>query len=238
MPAGSIAPKELGELFRKLLENALPGIKGYAWPVRAVVVKQHTEAGKVDAFHKRYSVDVQVLAKDGTLSDDAPVISDVELSPLWAGGNTAILAIPPKGAVVRVGFYYWDPSQPYVDAVLAHGYEIPAAADAKLIIQKGDVRLVIEEGKVLIDGAETTIRKNETEVVVDDAGVTIEGATIKLGAGANTQAVRFTELLAWLNSHVHLVQAVGTAPPIPPISTAIPATPATPALASQKVTLE
>jgi hypothetical protein len=193
MPSDRITPTEVGELFKALLEHTVPGIKGFAWPIRARVVKVNEAGGKVDAMHRRYSVDVQPLARDGSVDEQAPVIPDVELSPLWAGELTGMFALPPVGALVRVGFYYWDPGLPFVDAVLADGYEVPAHPQGKLFIQRGAVRVEVADGLV-----------------------TIVAPQVLLGEAADAAAVRVTELLAWLNAHSHMVEGVASLPPTVP----------------------
>ena len=148
--------KELITLFRTIVKQAFPDLNGYHYPIKAKVVKVRESGGRVGAFQKLYSVDVQPLKPDGSIDADSPVIPDVELSPIWAGPQRGVFCLPVVGAIVRLGFYYKDPAFPFVDAVLADGFDIPDHALGSLIIQHSsgirleftpDKRIVFVEGE-------------------------------------------------------------------------------------------
>jgi hypothetical protein len=82
------------------MREVLPEISGIPYCVRARVVK----------IRDASTVDVRVLARDGSLDSSVPVLPELKL-PAGSGPVTA-------GAEVRVGFYYNAPDQPYIDAVL------------------------------------------------------------------------------------------------------------------------
>ncbi|MCM0757341.1 phage baseplate assembly protein V [Sporomusa sphaeroides DSM 2875] len=147
--------KELINLFKTIIKQAFPDLNGYHFPIRAKVVKVREAGGRVGAYKKLYSVDVQPLKPDGSIDTDSPVIPDVEISPIWAGPQRGIFCLPVVGAIVRVAFYYNDPSYPFVDAVLADGFEIPDHVLDSLIIQHSSgIRLEFTKDKkiVLVEG--------------------------------------------------------------------------------------
>lgn len=109
----------------------------YATARRARVVGLNQSAGLVDALNARYSVDVQLLNGDGSVDENWPQIRDVALPVIWAGNQRGIFALPQLGSVVRMGFYEADPSQPYIDAVLADGHTIPPHPVNSILIQHG-----------------------------------------------------------------------------------------------------
>ena len=79
-------------------------------PVLARVVRSgSTSAGQADALQPRYTVDVQVLAADGSDAAEWPVLHEVPLDVIWAGPGVGVWALPAKAAIVRVGWYYGDP---------------------------------------------------------------------------------------------------------------------------------
>jgi hypothetical protein len=103
--------------------------------MRARVVKGGpTEGGKAELLAPRYVVDVQPLLPDGGDDPSWPVLSDVEVPVLWAGAQRGVFGLPAPGSIVRLGFYYDDPSQPYVDGVLAYGWDVPAVAVDELVL--------------------------------------------------------------------------------------------------------
>lgn len=130
------ATGELKELLQALIREALPELNGFQFPMKAKVVKVHEAGGMVGEFNKHYSVDVQPLKADGSADENKPVIPDVPIDILWAGVDRAVMALPPIGAVVRVEFYYWDPSHPFVSGVLADRYSIPDHPLGSFIIQQ------------------------------------------------------------------------------------------------------
>lgn len=163
-----------------LAANQTADERRYTGTVRAKVVAQRTSGGKVDLDHPRYAVDVQPLTKDGAVDDGWPVIPDVPLLVGWAGPRCGVYALPPVGAVVRLGFDYADPSHPYIGGILGDGFEVDAAPGAAFVIQSGDTRLSVETNGL----------------------ISISGKEVKLGQGVGTLA-RVTPLVDWLNTHTH-----------------------------------
>lgn len=103
-----------------------------AAPVLGRVVAIHEGPGK-----GAYSVDVRVV-RPGTLEETDQVIAEVPISPIWAGrGGRGIYAIPPKDAVVVVGFVEWDAAFPFVVSVWADEYEAGEFAQDQLVVTDG-----------------------------------------------------------------------------------------------------
>ena len=127
---------ELTKTLKAIFQELFPDLNGYHYPIKAKVVAVHEQGGKVTDFQKLYSVDVQPLKPDGTIDDTQPVIPDVELPVVWAGPQRGIFCLPVKGAVVRLGYYYNDPSYPFVDAILADGFPVPDHPVGAFIIQQ------------------------------------------------------------------------------------------------------
>jgi len=214
---GNMTPVELKELFRRLLQAVVPAFRAKtAWPIHAEVVKVRTGGGKADGLHHRYSVDVRALTKDGAKDTDAPVMEDVPLPQLLVGDGVGLFSLPPKGAIVRVAFDYWDPGRPYVASVLHLGYQVPEQHTGELAVKVGDSSLVVKNGDVSVDSGGATVH-------LSGSIATVTGAQIKLGDGADTKAVRLTELLSWLNQHTHpLPEPLSPPPPDPPVLTKPP----------------
>jgi hypothetical protein len=139
-----------GEVFlRRLLDAMLPN---RAAPVLARVLKAHEGPGKT-----KYSVDVRVL-KAGTLEDTDQVISEVPLSPIWAGKKKrGVYAIPPSDQVVIVGFLQWNPAYPYIAGIWSDEYEADEFSGDKFVITDG------EGMKFVIDAKEKGIEINNSE---------------------------------------------------------------------------
>lgn len=124
-------------------------------PVRARVVRAAgSSGGRADELQPRYAVDVQVLRRDWSEDTDWPVLPDVEVPVLWAGPKRGVYALPKVKSIVRLGFYYDDPSQPFVDAVLGYGHELPGQSPDELVIAQGDgVEIRIgADGRVKVRG--------------------------------------------------------------------------------------
>lgn len=139
---------ELTKILKALVLEIFPELTGYHFPIRARVVKVHEAAGRIDEFNRLYSVDVQPLKRDGSVDDAAPVIPDVEIPVLWAGPGRGVYCLPVVGAMVRVAFYYNDPSHPFVDAVLGEGFDSPAHPLGSFIVQHSDgTRIEIDAQK-------------------------------------------------------------------------------------------
>jgi hypothetical protein len=71
---------------------------------RAKVVKSYNVDGKAFA-------DIQILKLDGGDDKDFPIIPGLELPK-------ASVELPAAGSQLRIGFYYFDASQPFIDALL------------------------------------------------------------------------------------------------------------------------
>lgn len=164
-----VPAREILNIFRTIVLEAVPELRRMAHPVKGRVVAVRNTGGVMGSPDRHYTVDVQVLGPDG--SDDAglPVLPGVELSPFWAGPGRGVFALPPVGALVRVGFYEGDPSRPFVDAVLGDGFEAPATVDGRLTLLAGSVRVEIDQGTgdVEIHTASGTIRLTAATVEVD-----------------------------------------------------------------------
>lgn len=142
--------QELMRVLKKAVLAIFPELSGYHYPIRGKVVKVNESGGRIDEFNRRYSVDVQPLKPDGSVDEMAPVIPDVEVPVIWAGPGRGIYASPEVGAIVRIGFYYNDPAQPFVDAILGDGYECPDHPPGALIIQHSDgTRIEIGQDRVI-----------------------------------------------------------------------------------------
>lgn len=155
------ATGEIKELLRALIRESFPEINGFQFPMKARVEKLHESGGLVEDFNKVYSADVQPLKPDGSVDADKPVIPDVPIDIVWAGPDRAVMALPPVGAVVRVEFYYWNPSLPYISGILADGYTVPDHPLGSLIIQqKNGVHIRVQpDGRIELksENAEITL---------------------------------------------------------------------------------
>lgn len=178
---------ELKKLLEKIIRAMFPELSnGYQFPIRAKVVKVHEGGGTVSDYDKRYSVDVQPLTKDGTADPTKPVIPDVAIPVIWAGPNRGLFCLPKVGAIVRVGFYYWDAALPYVDAVLGDGYNVPAhPVDGLILQQSNGVKVVMEpSGKVLIESSPSKITLTASGVSVESPQINMTAQSIGINGGA------------------------------------------------------
>lgn len=178
---------ELKKLLEKIIRAMFPELSnGYQFPIRAKVVKVHEGGGTVSDYDKRYSVDVQPLTKDGTADPTKPVIPDVAIPVIWAGPNRGLFCLPKVGAIVRVGFYYWDAALPYVDAVLGDGYNVPAhPVDGLILQQSNGVKVVIEKsGKVLVQSEASTITVDGGDISVASPKINMTAQAISINGGA------------------------------------------------------
>lgn len=100
---------ELIEALRPIIREMLPEVAaGLPYQVKGRVIKVHET-----------TVDVYVCDADGLPRDDMPPLAGVEVPKTWVGGvDPWAYRLPPTGSQVRVGFYYGDPSRPFVDAVI------------------------------------------------------------------------------------------------------------------------
>lgn len=178
---------ELKELLSKIVRAIFPELNnGYQYPIRAKVVKVHEGGGKISDFDKRYSVDVQPLARDGTEDKTKPVIPDVAIPVLWAGPDRGLFCLPKVGAIVRVGFYYWDAALPYVDAVLGDGYNVPEHPVNGLILQQSNgVKVVMKpSGDVEIESSPSKITLTSSGVSVESPRINMTAQAISINGGA------------------------------------------------------
>ena len=140
------------DLLKNLLDAILPN---RAAPVLARILKAHEGPGKT-----KYAVDVRVL-KAGTLEETEQVISEVPVSPIWAGQKKrGVYAIPPEGQVVIVEFLAWNPAYPYVSGIWSDEYEADEFTKDQFIITDGEgMRFVInvKEKGILIDNGELQV---------------------------------------------------------------------------------
>lgn len=155
--------KELKETFRAIILEIFPELQGYHYPIKAKVVKVYEAAGKASEFNNLYACDVQPLKKDGAIDEYSPVIPDVEIPVIWGGPQRGIYALPEVGTIVRLGFYYHDPAQPYIDAILGVGYEMPEHLVGSLIIQQSTgIKIEINQlGEILIKSKEKITADSE-----------------------------------------------------------------------------
>lgn len=149
VPAGVAVTDRVSAALSRLVRRAMPELEQrVAGPRRARVTKASAAGGTVDEFHGQYSVTVQPILANGEDDPDHPEIPDLALPVIWGGANgRGVYARPAAGALVRIGYYEGDPSQPYVDAVLGEGFTVPASAVDELVIAQSDtVRLRIQSG--------------------------------------------------------------------------------------------
>jgi hypothetical protein len=152
-----------GDFLKNLLNAILPNRSA---PVLAKVIKPHEGPGK-----NKYSVDVRVLTL-GTLEDTDQVISEVPVSPIWAGKKKrGLYAIPNEDQVVIIEFLAWNPAYPYVAGIWADEYEADEFGRDQLVITDGDGM------KIIIDAAEKSISLDNGE-----------GCTVKLEKGKKITA--------------------------------------------------
>lgn len=180
---------QIRQLLEAIIREALPELNGFQFPLKARVTKLHERAGKVGEYQKIYSVDVQPLKADGSIDETKPVIPDVPIDVHWAGSQRGILCIPPKGAVVRIGFYYWDPAMPYIDGVIGDGYGVPEHPDGGLVIQQKDGVFfrIKPSGDIEVEtDKEIKLTAGSSKALLEPAGsVKIESTTdIQLNCGA------------------------------------------------------
>lgn len=185
------ATGELKEMLRALIREAIPELNGFQAPMKAKVVKIHEPGGSVTEFSKQYSVDVQPLKADGSIDENKPVIPDVPIDVLWTGADRAVLALPPIGALVRVEFYYWNPSHPFVSGVLADGYNIPDHPLGSFIIQqKNGVHIRIQpDGSIQLQTGQAQLTLSASGQIEIGPGMVSIGAGGQIALAGNGSAV-------------------------------------------------
>jgi hypothetical protein len=124
-------------VFRNLIFRACPELI-FNTKIRARVVAVHETGGSVSNFKPLYSADVQPLLTDFSDDPDQPVIPDIEIPVLWSGPDRGVYCLPAINSIVRLGWYYGDPSQPYIDSVLGYGFNCPDHPPNTMIIQHSD----------------------------------------------------------------------------------------------------
>jgi len=131
------------EFLKNLLNAILPN---RAAPVLARVIKAHEGPGKT-----KYSVDVRVL-KLGTLEDTDQVISEVPISPVWAGKKKrGLYSIPNEDQVVIIEFLAWNPAYPFVAGMWSDEYEADEFKKDQFVLTDGNGM------KIIIDAVEKSI---------------------------------------------------------------------------------
>jgi hypothetical protein len=209
--------RDLKDSLAKLVAACVPSTQRMPGPVLAKVTKARDGAGQMSELEPRYSVDVQVLAPDGTNDGDWPVLPDVEIPVQWAGPDQGVYCVPAVDAVVRIGFEYGDVNRPYVESITGRGYGAPAHPVGAWIVRKGDSRIAI-----------TVDRNAEISGVIvhlkGDTKVLVECADVELGADGGDVLVRGPALADYLKQLVAaltglqaqaLVWSAGN-PPSPP----------------------
>ncbi|MCL4514157.1 MAG: phage baseplate assembly protein V [Firmicutes bacterium] len=203
---------ELAKVLKGVFLQLFPELRGYHFPIRAKVVKVYEGAGRMDPFNHRYSVDVQPLSPDGSVNKKAPVIPDVEIPVLWAGPARGVYCLPVVGAIVRVAFYYNDPAQPFVDAILGEGFDSPAHPLGSFIVQHSDgTRIEIDAHKNIYLLTPAIIEMNAGA----EAKVTVPKVTLAGGG----HPVAFADVVKQIfDSHVHPTSTGNSGPPTSPMS--------------------
>ncbi len=155
--------------WRKLVFEAIPEIKGIPYKVKGIVTKTY-ENGP-------YAVDIQVLGRDGRPDESFPVLPAVNAPALWTGSSTGIYGVPAVGSLVRVGFYYNDPGQPYIDAVLGSGAVTDHSIGTLVIAADTEVKVTANSAKI---EAQTVDITSPVTTINGDLTVTgtINGSTI------------------------------------------------------------
>ena len=190
------------EAIRRAVTDLFPELgRGTHTTIRARVVKvDAVAAGKSTRRKFGYSATVRPLTRRG--KETALHIPDVPIEKIWGGpGGRGIYAPPAVGTIVRLGFDYGDPAQPFIAGVLTEDQDMPAVAADELVIQQ--------------DGTAWLKIKADGSIVLES------GAAIFIGDGASEAIPLGTALLNWLNLHVHTGNAGN--PTSPPTVLATPA---------------
>ncbi|MGB9860325.1 hypothetical protein [Thermodesulfitimonas autotrophica] len=95
-----VTREEIEKVLKALVGQVFPVLNGALYPVKGKVIKTYNEGRQAD---------VRVLDSSGNALSSWPV-----LAKLRVPGNQTVQT----GDQVRIGFYYADPSQPYIDEVL------------------------------------------------------------------------------------------------------------------------
>jgi len=194
------ASEALIDALRRLLRGLQSPIQ---LPVRGRVVKVHERGGRSTLPEPRYSVDVEVLDEEGQPDPAWPVIPDCELPMLWAGKDRGLVAVPDVGAHVRVGFYRGDRNQPYVEGVLATGFQVPDHPRGRWLLYSDEAVLELTPAGDLVLRAGTI--RCEGKVVADSLylgdnqvpGSDRTGAIVITPQSAVTIQVRNGMIVGW-----------------------------------------
>lgn len=89
------------------------------------VAHASAQSGICDNFRPRYAVDLQVLAEDGELDPNLPILAGVPLPVPVGGDEMGFFAFPAEGTMVVVNFAYGMPSKPFIQTILPHGLSLP-----------------------------------------------------------------------------------------------------------------
>ncbi|MFZ5826496.1 MAG: hypothetical protein ACOY94_19560 [Bacillota bacterium] len=116
-----------------------------------------------------YTVDVQPLNAAGL--PDGPVLPHLPIPTIWAGADRGVLAIPPVGAMVRVAWY--ESGEPYLDALLPDGFNLPAQAAGSLMIMHPAGRIqILPTGQIWIQSSEGITLTSDMVIIEGDLSVT------------------------------------------------------------------
>lgn len=159
---------ELIQVLKAALLQIFPVLGRRLLPVKGKVVAVYHRAGRAGDTGV-YAVDVQPLDASGQPA--GPVLPHLTLPTLWVGEGRGILVVPAAGTLVRVAWY--ESGEPYLDAVLPDGVDIPAQAAGSLFITFPAGRIqVTADGQVWISSTEAITLTSDTVTVEGDLVVT------------------------------------------------------------------
>lgn len=162
---------ELIRVMKAVMLAAFPFLKRPLLPMRGRIVAVYAGAGRCGT-NGVYTVDVQPL--DAAGQPTGSVLPHLPVPTVWVGPGRGIFAVPPVGALARVGWY--DTGEPYLDAVLPDGFEAPAQKAGALVIvhPSGEIRIT-PDGGVWITSSEGIILDTDQVMIMKDLVV---GGTI------------------------------------------------------------
>ena len=107
--------KGMQEIIENIINRLLPS---RAFPELAIVKKVYEGAGK-----GKYCIDVEVVLP-GSLEKTGELITEVPISPIWAGKNKqGIYCLPDTDMLVVIGFLKGNKGFPFVECVYGNTYE-------------------------------------------------------------------------------------------------------------------
>lgn len=134
--------------------------------------------GRVEAVYQKagqggetgvYAVDVQPL--DAAGQPVGPILPHLTIPTIWVGPSRGILAIPPVGSLVRVGWY--ESGEPYLDAILPDGMTLPKQDAGGLTIVHPSARIeILPTGDINIESAEGISLNAPLTIIMGDLVVT------------------------------------------------------------------